>query len=1020
MRPVSIELSAFGPFAGSQRIDFGDLAGNRLFLITGPTGSGKTTLLDAMCFALYGDTSGAERDGKQMRSDHAGPEVLTEVVLDFSLGERLYRVRRVPEQERAKLRGEGTTTQKSDATLWDRTGAGEDTEGVVLGTGWTGVTREVEVLVGFSTEQFRQVIMLPQGKFRELLTASSEQREAILQKLFQTDLYLAVQKALKDRSAAIRRHSETLTERRNTLLEQLGVSDEQALQERLAELARRVGEIEASLVPLRLAETQAVAALHKGKELDAKYTVLKGAEKAVNDLKLTEGEFQEKRSQLARAEKAASLDDLYQQLKMARTGEAKAKDRLETATTAAKAAAADLDKAQKALLQEQGREPERTALQRSIGDLQRHREDAKEIAAARGQANDAEVLFQDAKQALAAMERTLDDNKKAEGELAPRLADATDKATRIDGLKQAADAAAKRLEQYQGLEQARAELSDLGKSHAAALEQRQVREGAVTAARERLRALQQARTDGQAAVLAAALVEGDPCPVCGATHHPRPAEAQGTVPTSEDVEAAQANVDGAQIERDRAKDDVQVIATEIAVAEQRRGSLTLELGEAANAAKDTLTQAAEQARQALISAQTAEKGLADLQAEALQLKTQMGEQEAKLATSRDQIGTLQSDLAAKTAALREREAKVPEQWRETTAVKEALAEATTQLENAQQALRDAENRQQEALKCQSGTAAGLEEAKRGVGESAKILKTLTATWTVRVAEVGFPTEAEYLDARLEPALRERLRGDIAAYDADLTKAAERLNVAREDIKDTRPPDLAALSQHEEEARTAHAAAEKDKTTLETTLAGEKKTEAALADTSRQLDKARNEYAVVGRLSDVANGQNSYRLSFQRFVLTALLDDVLVAASNRLQRMSKGRYRLERITTQGDQRSQGGLDLQVEDAYTGKVRPVASLSGGESFLAALSLALGLAEVVEAYAGGVRLDTIFIDEGFGSLDPEALDLAVNTLVDLQSQGRLVGVISHVPELKERIDVRLELTSTRGSSSAAFSLP
>jgi len=174
---------------------------------------------------------------------------------------------------------------------------------------------------------------------------------------------------------------------------------------------------------------------------------------------------------------------------------------------------------------------------------------------------------------------------------------------------------------------------------------------------------------------------------------------------------------------------------------------------------------------------------------------------------------------------------------------------------------------------------------------------------------------------------------------------------------------------------------------------------------------------LGHIADVANGKNALGITFQRFVQISLLDDVLLAASKRLKIMSKGRFYLRRAAERVDRRTTGGLDLVVDDAYTGKTRPVATLSGGESFLASLSLALGLADVVQSYAGGVRLDTIFIDEGFGSLDSESLDLALRSLIDLQEGGRLVAIISHVEDLKERIDARLEVTASRTGSSARF---
>lgn len=186
---------------------------------------------------------------------------------------------------------------------------------------------------------------------------------------------------------------------------------------------------------------------------------------------------------------------------------------------------------------------------------------------------------------------------------------------------------------------------------------------------------------------------------------------------------------------------------------------------------------------------------------------------------------------------------------------------------------------------------------------------------------------------------------------------------------------------------------------------------------KEIEDLESRFGVVGRLAEVASGRNAFGVTFQRFVLGALLDDVLIASSQRLRIMSKGRYQLQRMTTRADKRTAGGLDLEVYDTYTGTARPVATLSGGESFIASLSMALGLADVVQSYAGGVYLETIFVDEGFGSLDPESLDLALRALIDLQQGGRLVGIISHVPELKERIDARLEVVPGRAGSSARF---
>ena len=1020
MRPVAIELSAFGPFSATQRLAFDELAGNRLFLITGPTGSGKTTLLDGICFALYGDTSGAERDGRQMRSDNAGPDLLTEVIFDFALGERLLRVRRVPEQERAKRRGDGTTTQKSDATLWERTDAGPGDEGTVVATGWTGVTRAVEDLVGFSSEQFRQVIVLPQGKFRELLTASSEQREAILQRLFQTDRYLALQRALKDRASAVRRRWETLTERRKTLLEQAGEADEAALSARLEGLAGRVKGLETSLEPLRLAESAAAAALHQGRTLAQQFGSLAAAQQAARDLEATQGEFDGRRRRREQAERAASLDDLHRQLLEARARDEAAGTREQEAEKAAADAASALAMARSLLEGEEGKERAREGLQKRIDDLERFREEAGEVAAAAAERASAATALRAAEEASTEAAAAVGASRASLAEFTPRLEHARDGSARLDGLRQTLDAAQTRLQQHGRLTALRGESAALDALLRGAAAQRAAADAERSAAGMELERLSQALADGQAAVLASGLVDGEPCPVCGSRHHPEPARAGAAVPGSGELEDAKARLTAAEQGREAALSGLREAEKTIALAGQREEELVRALGDAVEAEAGALERVAAEARHAVEAAMAAHGALPGLEREASAFVQQQSMREAAQAAAAEEVGRLRSRLAAASAALAEREGRVPPEWRIPGAVEAALAAASEELQRARGALSNARIRHAEALETSSGTETLVAEARRIARESREALKALCDGWNARAAKAGFPGEGDYLAARIPEAERERLTREIEAYDAEVAAAGERLKVAAEAVEGQRPPDLGALEEAAVGRRVARERAEREKTALETTLAAERRTEAALLDTAKGLEAAAQEFAVAGRLAEVANGQNPFRLSFQRFVLTALLDDVLVAASSRLRRMSKGRYRLERVTAQGDQRVQGGLDLQVDDGYTGKVRPVSSLSGGESFLAALSLALGLAEVVEAYAGGVRLDTIFIDEGFGSLDPEALDLAVNTLVDLQSRGRLVGVISHVPELKERIDVRLELTSNRGSSTAAFSLP
>ena len=318
--------------------------------------------------------------------------------------------------------------------------------------------------------------------------------------------------------------------------------------------------------------------------------------------------------------------------------------------------------------------------------------------------------------------------------------------------------------------------------------------------------------------------------------------------------------------------------------------------------------------------------------------------------------------------------------------------------------------------CETALKAVLELAE----QSQRRMEGLRSAFAGRLQGAGFANDAEFQAAKHSPAEIDHLEETIRRYDGDLRAARDRMERAQQAAKDLLAPDIEALDKAFQKAKADLEAGIKAEAALNEKLKQLNAWLESLRKTAHELESLEARYAVTGRIADVANGRNSFGITFQRFVLAALLDDVLIAASERLKLMSKGRFHLQRATIRGDRRAAAGLDLEVYDTYTGTTRPVNTLSGGESFLASLALALGLADVVQAYAGGIRLDTIFVDEGFGSLDPEALELAIRALVDLQRGGRLVGIISHVPELKERIDVRLEVTSTNRGSVARFVVP
>jgi DNA repair protein SbcC/Rad50 len=872
MRPLKLELTAFGPFAHTEVIDFRALGERRLFLVHGPTGAGKTTLLDAICFALYGDATGAERDGKGFRSQFAGPERLTSVTLDFSLGERVYRVTRQPEQERAKLRGEGTTTSPAAATLWDRTCSDDaEDEGRVVATRASQVTKAVAALLGFRSEQFRQVIVLPQGRFRDLLLAKSREREEILRQLFDTAFYGRMEDALKQRSRELKTEADTLRSQRAALLAQQDCADEGELEALLRQLETEKLAADGRIDELQQQSGAASLALERARARHAQFEKLARAEDTLAALGARAPEVEAARSRLAAARRAAGLADLAERLDEHRAGAASARMGLEDLRRQ-HAAATEAEQSALARLQgERGREPEREALRARLAALERVLPLVTELA---------ELLEQQLESG--ARERAA--------------------AARVDTAR-----------------------------HAVATRRGQAGE------------LRRAREVGSAALLAAALRPGEPCPVCGSVEHPRKASGASEIPSPEAVAGAEQAV-----------------------------------------------QAAESGLEAALEAQRVlERALAGLEAGVTALKRQLeGLVEPSLEGLRD---------------ARQEAARVRAEYLKARATIESAVEA-------ERAARE---------KC-IGLAAACEAAAVQHKTAWRALDAALGEWHKRLEKSGFADEHAYLAARMPEAELDPLHATIERFDRDLARAQALAEEARAAIEGLEPPELAAAEAAAEAAAQAYRAAADNSGRLASRSDALRSLLARLGEIGAAYRDAEARFGVFGTLASVAAGDNPNRVSLQRFVLASRLDDVLAAASLRLGAMSRGRYLLRRNTATADRRSAGGLELEVEDAYTANTRPVTTLSGGESFQAALALALGLSEVVQAYAGGIRLDTIFIDEGFGSLDPEALDLAIDTLLALQESGRMVGVISHVPELRERIDVRLEVMAGPAGSRAAFRLP
>lgn len=1031
MRPLRVEMRAFGPYATCQVLDFADLAGRRFFLIHGPTGSGKTTILDAMVFALYGVTSGSERDAADMRSDHADPRSLTEVTFDFALGADNYRVWRRPAQERPKLRGEGSTTELQDATLWKLGAASPEGEGPAiqgrpLATGWSKVSAACEGLLGFRAEQFRQVVMLPQGRFQELLRADSPGRADILATLFGTQHFALLERELKEAAAAQRKKLQSLADEQRWLLASIGVESADLLAAASAQAAERLAEASERRVRLDDARTEAEAALNRARDEQARLDAATEAEASLAALQDRLPELDSRRAESTAGRQAALVAEADRHLSRCR----EARDVLAGELAAAEQARATAESVRtQALVERQAQEAEADALEearRRVAELGELREKAGPLA-------EAGARVETTAAALHAATAAVDDSRKALAAACAahdgvRLDRALSRAAAAQEVAcasaaQAARATSRQRRDLDVLDEKLAAAED--DATRAAAEAREA-DDRWQAAGGRLAALEAAWAAGQAAVLARTLQPGTPCPVCGATDHPAPASAGAETPEEDELAVARATVSPALRERDAARARESETRAAVRGLHSSRAVLRGSLGDAVDLTQADCDTAAETAEKAAGDAREAAHALPALEARVEETRGAVRRAEEAAAAARECLDATSTEHARARGAYGERAAAVPEALREpaaleaATAAAEALAADLQRARDAAEAaVHSADLRLADARAAETAAARALAAADDASSAAADAFARSLVLHGFADAE-GSPDADAWCAALCDDARLAELEATITTFERELAEARGRAAQAASAAAGLVAPDVAGLQRVTREAR---AAAEEAVSVAAASQAEVEKLEAA-ANRVTELRTAAAEggrrFSVVGRLAQLTNGDNPARLTLQRFVLGVFLDTVLVAATARLSLLSKGRYSLVRTDERRGGKRSAGLDLDVYDAWTGVERPVSTLSGGESFMAALCLALALAETVQAYSGGVYLDTVFIDEGFGTLDDEALDLAVATLMDLQEGDRLVGIISHVGELRDRVDARLEITAERGTSRARFVVP
>ncbi len=1019
MKPIKLSMTAFGPYAGKQVVDFRELQDRTFFLIHGPTGAGKTTILDAICFTLYGETSGAKRKGDQMRSHHTKSSLLTEVTFDFALGKDTYRVTRSPKQERPKERGEGTVTIQQKATLWKRNELEDDSlPGTVIDATPKGVTEKIIGLLGFESEQFRQVIVLPQDEFRQLLVSDSAQREVILNALFQTDLYNRIEFALKAEAESLEDEIKDHRKKRKFILEQAQVTSVAELEIRQQENQRLLGEVSVRRGALGENEKQARSRLRQAEEDEQKLQDKEAADSALHDLAKKQSGFTEKRKVLEAARKAVVLageeNALLQQLEVANQAEQKQ----QAAQAKYENALRDQQNATDVLAQENLRESERESARHKRHELRVLYEKVKELDKAQSElieASDqitAALRERDAaKDRVGTLQEAVDQQQAALQELEKSV-------SRLNELRILERNAEKAYQQRKLLEALQDKLQEAIRLQNSKKEQLGHIEFELAQAGETLRTIEEDWLRGQAAILAQQLSDNTPCPVCGSVHHPQPATSSHHLPSEstlkkshEEVKRLQSTYEMAQIDGTKQNEVIIQLQTQIE-------SIAESLGDKRDFSLQQLEIQLQDAQGARTKVEEEEKRIAGL-------KQEIEGSEAQLSLAEDDLASLESHLqdainkqtSARTR-VEERSLGIPDELKDLNTLVRAGKEASEKLSQLEQVYEQAKQALEHENQNVAASGASLKELSELATKAIQLATERAQKFRQRVEEAGFFGEAEYQMTKRPDREIDSLDEEIRDFEGKLQSARERVVRARAAAETLTRQDLQPLIIASQQARANADKALKEESELTGTLLQINKWLAELRKIANELEGKEERHAVIGRLADVATGTNSLNISFQRFVLAAKLDDVLTQTSYRLQTMSNGRYWLQRAQSPLDKRRAAGLDIEVIDTHTGDTkRHVDTFSGGEGFMASLALALGLADVVQAYSGGIRLDTIFIDEGFGSLDSEKLDLAIRTLESLREGGRLVGIISHVDSLKERVSTRLEVVATQQGSTARF---
>ncbi|QGG53202.1 SbcC/MukB-like Walker B domain-containing protein [Lysinibacillus pakistanensis] len=1022
MKPLKLTITAFGPYKNTEIIDFQQLGDHRLFAISGKTGAGKTTIFDAICYALYGSGSGEDRqDTAMLRSGFAEDDIYTTVELTFEMEGRIYHVLRQPGHIKAK--NKSITGKKIELA---EVKEGKLDFGIVEKQQTLEVDKKLQEIIGLTKDQFSQIVMLPQGEFRKLLTSDSTNKEVILRKIFKTDRFGAMTKKLD----AKRKEAESDLLRAQQLKKHLLGQIAGALPQRPSFLFTCINDNTANMhqVKKALEEEHAYyieciqveqqryeeAYAHHQKEQEY-YSMAKTLNEQFEEQSKRQSQLQAllqeqdvytvKEREIALAEKAERLVLVEQQCIDLRNELNRKEQSYQQALMEQQNAEAQLIVAQEKFNAEEAKEPERQRILQQEIQLQ--------ALLPKFEAYEHNLQqMQLAEQYVVTAKRSLADNVALLEKEQLQLQQLT---TTIEQYEKQLEPYESYLEQLPKLKEQVSLLAQVEK-YTKAVET--IEQDVMTAnvgnleSKQALQKLEQQWITSQASILARQLKDGEPCPVCGSTTHLKT--------HLEQLE----NIELAQVEALRVK----------ATTNERK---FLEKEALLNSTKQLLQEALaqletnhiDQTNQAQIvaSLQFVEQQITFLKIVNQQLvdvRMKQRQQRGSLELLQEKHIKLERYLADQTqeltkqrAIVEEQQKHIPENSKTLQSLKQAIADIASQKVVLQTAWHTSQQSLQTSKEAVNGAKKAVEITKQAVEELKLKMDERREQFSESMRIAGFRNFEEFTAAKRNEYQLEALRKACSDYTLQIHTLQVQITEGAKHLQGKEKQDLALMEEKLEKYRVTYEDAFKVLQQMKGFAKACEDFIERIEETAQEIRLLEKEAGRVKELYAMLNGQNTKKLSFERYIQINYLDKITEAANVRLQHLSNGQFELRRSDRLEKHAKQSGLGLDVYDAYTDQLRDVKTLSGGEKFNASLSLALGMADVIQSFQGNIHIETMFIDEGFGSLDEEALNKAIDTLIDLQDSGRMIGVISHVAELKATMPAVLHVEKTMNGHSQTY---